>query len=255
MTTLAGDRDMGKRGIFAAALLAAVFASAPVSAQQDGLYAATVVVTGRDNLPERARGFRQTLELVLVKVALDEEAALLAGEDGLLEHPERLVSDYTYRDRKQGIQISDEQGTRDRSFDLTVRFDPPAIDDLLLNGVSIVPWRGERPEIGAALTIDDGASRYLLTQVSQKGYGQRLAFADAARDLGLSVRLPQDEGDGLDTPARIDGLMTIAASGRWDSDWRLSGDGGDERLVLEGTTFDAAIRKALFGVVPVLVER
>ena len=244
-------RAMSGKGMMAAALLAVLVA---VPAGAEGIYEATVVVTGRDNLPERERGFRQALELVLVKASLDEEAARLAAKDGLLEEPQILVSDYSYRDRKEGIPISDEQGTRDRSFELTVRFSPPAIDDLLLNGANIAPWHGERPEIGAVLTIDDGASSYVLTQVSEKDHGKRLAVEDAAKELGLAVLLPRDEHDALDRMARIDGTMAITASGDWDSDWKMSGKGGEERLALKGTTFAAAIRKALFGIAPVLVE-
>lgn len=242
-------------GIFAAALLAALSVAAPgAAAAQDDLYSATVIVTGRDNLAERARGIGEALPLVLMKVSLDEEAPLLAAGEGLLEDPERLVADYSYRDRKEGIQISDEQGTRDRSFELTVRFDAPAID-ALLREADIMPYRGPRPEIGVVLEIEDGTSRYLLTQVSQKGYGQRMAFADAARALGLPVRLPEAEAESLDTPVRLEGQMTITAAGHWDTAWRATGAGGEERFFLEDTTFDVAIRGGLYGSVSVFGER
>lgn len=246
---------MARRGVAVAALLLAVLAATPAAAQQEeSLYAATVIVTGRDNLAERARGIGEALRLVLTKVSLDMEAASLAAEEGLLENPERLVTEYAYRDRKEGIQISDEQGTRDRSFELTVRFDPLRID-ALLGEVGIMPVRGQRPEIGVALTIEDRASRYLVTQASQKGYGQRMALADAAKAFGLSVRLPDEEDDDLDTPVRLDGQMSITASGHWDTEWRVTGNGGDERFVLKETTFDVAIREALLSSASFLEER
>lgn len=250
--TVAVDGGALVRGgvLAAAALLAAVL---PAAADGD-IYAATVIVTGRDNVAERARGIREALPLVLTKVSLDREAPLLAAEDGLLEDPERLVSEYAYRDRKEGIQISDEQGTRERSFEFTVRFHAHKIDALLME-VGVMPYHGQRPEIGVALTIEDGVSRYLLTQNSEQGYGQRLAFADTAKASGLPIRLPAGEDDNLDTPVRLGGTMTLTASGYWETEWQAGGPGGDERFALEATTFDVAIREALYRTVAVFGER
>lgn len=254
-TAVVESGTLTRGGVLAAAalLVAAVIPVAPAAAADD-IYAATVIVTGRDNLAERARGIREALPLVLTKVSLDREAFSLVTEEGPIENPERLVSEYAYRDRKEGIQISDEQGTRDRSFELTVRFHAHKID-ALLREAAIAPYHGQRPEIGVALTIEDGMSRYLLTQVSQKGYGQRMAFSDEARTFGLSIRLPRDEGDNPDTPVRLDGQMTVTASGYWETRWRAAGPGGEERFVLDATTFDAAIREALYRTVAVFDER
>lgn len=239
----AHDRP-ARRRIAAAVLLAAVLAALPARAQPEDLYAVTVIVTGRDNLDERARGIREALPLVLTKVGADVGAAERAATGGLIDRAEEFVAGFDYRDRKEGIQISDEQGTRDRSFEFTVRFDPQRVD-AALRDLGVRPWRGPRPAIGVALTVEDGVSRYLLTQESQKGYGQRAALADKAAALGLSVHLPRSADTALDQPVRLEGLMSVTATGHWDTHWQVTGDGVAERFAFSGTTFDVAIRDAL----------
>lgn len=229
-------------GIVAAVLLsAAVLAAGQARARQDGLYSVTVIVTGRDNLAERARGIREALPRVLTKVGAGAD---LAVERGLVGAAESFVAGFGYRDRKEGIEISDEQGTRERSFELTVHFDPGKID-AALRDLGVEPWRGPRPEIGVELTIADGASRYRLTQASQKGYGQRMALADAAAALGLSVRLPEAGDAGLKAPVRLEGQMSVTAEGYWDTQWHVRGPGVADSFVVTGATFDVSIGEAL----------
>ena len=86
------------------ALVVALLAAAPAGA--DELYSASAIVTGRDNLAERARGTREALLVVLARVAADPGVAAQA----LPEDPERYVLERRYTDRKAGVQISDEQG-------------------------------------------------------------------------------------------------------------------------------------------------
>jgi hypothetical protein len=68
---------------------------------------------------------------VLTKVSVDAGVASRAVKRGLMEGAEALVVGFDYRDRKESIQISDDQGTRERSFELTVRFDPQRVDAVL----------------------------------------------------------------------------------------------------------------------------
>lgn len=196
----------GMRLVVSALFFIATFLVPVARADNDGLYAVTVIVTGRDNLAERSRGVREALPLVLTKVSVDANVAGRATEQGLIDDPESFVVDFDYRDRKEGIQISDEQGTRDRSFELTVRFDPEMVD-AVIRELSARPWHGPRPEIGIELTINDWTSRYRLTQVAEKGYGQRMALTDKAKALGLSVRIPETEDSTAEAPVRLEGQI------------------------------------------------
>jgi hypothetical protein len=243
-----------RRPLAAVMLPALLLAAAPAAASWD-LYSATVIVTGRDNLSERARGIREALPLVLTKLTVDSELAERAVSEGLTDGAEALVERFDYVDRKEGIQISDEQGTRERSFELTVSFDRQMIDAIVgkLGGTT---WTGERPEIGVVLVVDDGATSYLLTRSSEKGYGQRLALNDRAKALALPVMLPDAVPAGatlevalakvgLTSPVRLEGRMTITPAGYWNTEWWLKGEGLDERFATADTTFDVAFDEAL----------
>lgn len=231
----------------------------PGSGRADGsdLYSSEVIVTGRDNLPERVRGIREALPKVLVKVSGDADVAARAEAAGLLADGEKLVVGLDYVDRKEGIQISDEQGTRERSFRLTVHFDPARIDDLLAK-LGAAAWTGERPGIGLVLVIDDGRSTYLLTRTSKSGYGQRLVVDDVARALALPVDLPET-ADGTDAEAalaalpagqmRLAGRMVATPDGYWNAVWHLGGTVAGTPVTAEFSfthaTFDTAIGDAL----------
>lgn len=234
----------GTRLATSVSLFIATFLAPAAHARNDGLYSITVIVTGRDNLAERSRGIREALPLVLTKVSVDTDVAGRAIEQGLIDHAESFVVDFDYRDRKEGIQISDEQGTRDRSFEFTVRFDPEMVD-AALRELDAQPWHGPRPEIGVELTITDWTARYHLTQVSEKGYAQRMALADKARALGLSVRIPETEAFASDSPVRLEGEMSITSAGYWDTQWHVTALHIDKSFTLTGTTFDVAFEEAL----------
>lgn len=216
---------------------------APAAAAPADLYSATMIVTGRDNLAERARGIQAAFPLVLTKVRADAEVGDRAVAEGLSRQAEALVSRLDYVDRKEGIQISDEQGTRERSFELTVHFDPRRIDGIV-TGLGGEPWMGPRPQVAVTLVVRDGVSEYLLTGASDRGYGQRLALRDGADALGMPIALPDTDG-AAGSPVRLEGRMEMTPAGYWNTGWHLAAAGLDERFTFENTTFDAAISGAL----------
>lgn len=249
----------------ALALLPTLLLTQGATAEQVDLYSATVIVTGRDNLAERARGIREALPLVLTKLTVDREIAARAVADGLADKAETSVESLAYLDRKEGIQISDEQGTRERSFELTVRFDPAKVNGIVESLGSAV-WTGDRPKIMVALLIDDGASTYLVTSTSERGWGQRLALEDEAKALALPIALPGavPAAESLDSAiakagegaaARLEGRMTMTKSGYWNTGWRFAANGIDERFATDGVTFDAAIAGALLRSAKALAKR
>src|SRR5258708_5858941 len=112
-------------GIFLAAALACCTAT-PATAAED-LYRAQTVVTGQGEA-NRMIGFASCMEDVLIKVSGAER---LAGDRRLAAYKAKakdFVTAFDYHDQFSGKPKRDEQGTRDRPFDLTVDFDKEKID-------------------------------------------------------------------------------------------------------------------------------
>jgi hypothetical protein len=209
-----------------------VFLSGVVLAEGSDLYRAAAIVTGRDNVPERERGTREALLAVLARVSADPGVAAEAKP----EDPESFVLERRYTDRKAGVQISDEQGTRDRSFVLEVRFDPARVD-ALLRSLGREPWRGERPRLLVRLRVTDTAATYEVTQDSERGWGQREAIAAAGIKAGIPVVLPPGRAARV-----LSGKMRMTPEGYWRTEWRLGG----ERWTVPPATFDRAIENGIW---------
>src|SRR6516225_4747532 len=112
---------------------------ATTAATAGDLYSAQTVVTGQGEA-NRVIGFAACLEDVLIKVS---GAVKLAGDPRLAAYQSRagdFVRAYSYHDQMSGTPVRDEQGTRDRPYDLTVEFDEKKIDDLL-GAIGLTPWR------------------------------------------------------------------------------------------------------------------
>src|SRR5947209_19670991 len=104
-----------------------------------------------------------------------------------------MVQDVAYVDRMSDIALHDEQGSRDRPFDLRVAFDPARVD-AALGELGVAPWRGPRPPLLAlvAITRRDG-SRLTMTADGLKGGREREALLAAAERFGMRViLLPED---------------------------------------------------------------
>src|SRR5213080_4507409 len=94
------------------------------------LYRAKVTVTGQGEA-NRIIGFAACLEDVLIKVS---GALKLAGDRRLAPYKSNardFVRAFSYHDQMSGKPKRDEQGTRDRPYDLIVDFDAKKIDDVL----------------------------------------------------------------------------------------------------------------------------
>ena len=217
-------------GVYRTVLL--VFLSGAVLAGESDLYRANAIVTGRDNLAERERGTREAFLAVLAKVGADPSVAKQAKS----EDPESFVLERRYTDRKAGVQISDEQGTRDRSFVLEVRFDPARVD-ALLRSLGREPWRGERPPLLVRLRVTDTMATYEVTQESERGWGHREAILAAGRKAGMPVVLPPAHAARV-----LSGEMRMTPDGYWRTEWRLGG----ERWTVGPATFDRAIENGIW---------
>src|SRR3546814_7159043 len=109
---------------------------------------------------------------------------------------------YEDEDRKKGIQISDEQGTRDRSFHFRVDFDPEAVDGIL-HQLGLAAWHRDRPRLLVALAVTDHQGPFIVGTEFGRGIGQRETLLLDARRRGIPLVLP-----------RMDSVETLAVSHR-----------------------------------------
>src|SRR5689334_5132381 len=161
-----------------ALFLIALLLPAAAATGEDALYRATAFVTGQGEA-ERARGEALCLEEVLVKVSGDPSLRDDADLPPLQADAGRLVRSFRYRDRMSGIPVHDEQGTRERPFDLTVTFDPAKIDAALAQ-LHRKPRREPRPRLAVLLGVRDATSSYVLAADGARGLGQRQSLAQTA---------------------------------------------------------------------------
>ncbi|PTW59856.1 hypothetical protein C8N35_106241 [Breoghania corrubedonensis] len=238
------------------------------------LYSATTFVTGQRE-ETRVPGIKATFASVLVKVTgatkiLERKAfAAYAAKAG------DYVSGYGYRDRMEGIPHHDEQGSRDRPYDLTVHFVPAKIDGIIKE-LGFRKWALPRPIITPLVKVEFQGSSFFMTRDAEKGVGQRDALLAEAEKLGMAVALPHAATlDGMDVgPPNIEGpsqaalesvaeqtggdtvlscvLVWDAEKLVWNSSWRIM-VGGQARQWQEATeTFDGAFRAGLGGAAALL---
>jgi hypothetical protein len=239
------------------------------SARADGtseLYQARAFVTGQGEA-ERARGFALCLEDVLVKLSGDPRLRDDPRLAPLEAQAARIVAAFHYHDRMSGLAVHDEQGTRDRPFDLFVSFDPAGVD-AALRSLERAPWLAARPRVVVLLGVRDAQTSYVLATDGERGLGQRQALAAAAEKRALPMVLPStavlavdavSRGQLGDTAARFDGVQaavdgdatligrlvwTEAALG-WTAAWRFAWQGREHRWEIAGVSFDDAFRDAV----------
>lgn len=233
----------------------------------DSLYQGRAIVTGTDER-SRPRGIVEAFEEVLVKLSGDPRLLGDARVAAVSTRAATMVVDYDYRDRMEGFPIHDEQGTRDRPYDLTVRFARAAID-ATLRELGREPWLAPRPKLGVFIAVHLGPTRYVLADAGERGFDQRSALLDAASRRGIPVVLPgaaalaaarlgadslaatdlariDDAARGLGGDRALTGQMTWdQAALRWTADWRLMVDGAERRWRTREATFDETFRSTL----------
>lgn len=251
---------------FSFLLVAILGARGALAVEVSGLNQADAIVTGTGEA-ERLRGFKLGLEEVLIKRTGD--AALVHTEKvaPLMNRAAEFVERYEYEDRKKGKQISDEQGTRDRSFFLRMTFTPAKLD-AELRALGVAPWSGARPTIVVCLGIKDSVRSYVLGAETPLGAEQREALMSVAGKHGVPVVLPaMDMEDrariGYDNiadgeverlrrfskryggDALLFGTLVMDAQGYWTLSWSLDWNDKLDRDRLDGVTFDVALRTAI----------
>ena len=263
--------------IIALTLAFALLLAVPFGARAEGddaLYRARTIVTGQRE-PERLVGFGHCLEDVLVKVSGDLRLAGDARLAPMEREASHFVTSYRYHDRMAGIPLHDEQGTRDRPYDLFCRFNRAGVDALLAS-LRQAPWRGPRPTLVLFLGVHQFARRFVLARDGKDGADMRDALAAAAEKWGMRVVLPDAKAVAARhlTVERLDGRAPpgleaaahaaggeIALSGTlvwrerlpgWVGQWHLEKGRRVSNWQVRAASFDAAFRNAVGGAMQIL---
>ena len=238
------------------------------------LYQAKVTVTGQGEA-NRIFGFAACLEDVLIKVS---GALKLSGDPRLVAYKSKaksFVTGFSYRDQFLGKPIRDEQGTRDRPYDLTVEFEESKIDDILKT-FGLKPWLSHRPRLAVFVEMEQGPRNYIVTADGPQSDLQRDALLAAADKRGMDIVLPGTAalaksnitGGELRT-APFPALMPVAAEqggevvlvGRlvwddrelgWTTQWRMDWGDRTHSWQVRGVTFDEAFRRGIGGAAQIL---
>lgn len=229
------------------------------------MYRADAIVTGTDTR-QRPWGFAQALREVLVKSSGDPRLKDDPRTARLAAQADRFVACFDYVDLMASVPLHDDQGTSDRPHRLTVYFVPAKIDAILAQ-FGDKPWRGERPAVVPVLLVHGRKPPpYVLNAQSRMGAEQRGAFAVAAGELGMAVRLPSGAqllawGAGAghlpeDPPPSSAGEAVVVGTLDWSETlpgwigrWRMRWHGADYAWGISGVNYDAAFRNIVRGVV------
>jgi hypothetical protein len=255
-------------------IAALTYCSGTFAAAADDLYRAQAVVTGQGEA-NRIVGFAACLEDVLIKVS---GAPKLAGDPRLAPYKSSagdFVRAHSYHDQMSGTPTRDEQGTRDRPYDLIVDFDEKKIVDLL-GAIGLTPWLSHRPVLAVFVEMEQGARKYIVTADAGQSAAPREALLAAAARRGMSIVLPSVAAlakSGIKA-AELTAVPSstlaaraaeqggeVALVGRlvwddqelgWATEWQMEWQGRRSRWQLRGVTFDEAFRRAIGGAAEIL---
>jgi hypothetical protein len=238
------------------------------------LYQARTIVTGQR--PEtRIPGMVRCLAQVLVRVSGDPRLAEHAMLADVAKSPEAAVKTYRYRDLYAARPIRDEQGTRDRPYEMTVEYDPAKIDAILAS-MGSRPWLAERPRLVVFLAVHHIATNFMLDTMVDPGQLMRESFKDASWSAAMEVVIPSpdtlakagltvDGAPGTKLSALLPfvdrkvGQVPLAGTLDWSrqllawkAEWRLAVDGTEHRWGIAGVNFDAAFRNGVGGAAQIL---
>jgi uncharacterized protein len=238
------------------------------------LYRAQTPVTGQ-LLDNRLIGFARCLEDTLVKLSADTR---LAGDPRLEPYKAKageFVRSHDYRDQMSGTPKRDEQGTRDRPYDLIAYFDETKIDRLLAE-LGAKPWPSPRPSLGIFAVMEQGGKPRIVTSDGKLTDVHRDSLLSASDRRGMIIALPTVESlvrsdvsvaDLMGTPSpKLAAVMAeqggdVALVGRlawsdddlgWVTEWQMDWQGKPHRWQFRGVSFDEAFRRGIGGAAQIL---
>jgi uncharacterized protein len=245
-----------------------------MAAEAADLYRAQAIVTGQGET-NRIIGFASCLEDVLIKVS---GAQKLAGDRRLAAYKSKakgFVRAFSYHDQMSGTPTRDEQGTRDRPYDLIVDFDEKKIDDIL-KALGLEPWLSRRPVLGVFVEMQQGLKKYMVTADADQSELQRESLLAAASKRGMAIVLPSVAAlaklsiNGVELRTMTSSTLAsvaaqqggeIALVGRlvwvdrelgWATQWQMDWQSRTHRWQVRGVTFDEAFRRGIGGAAQIL---
>ena len=263
----------GARAIISLSVALALACGGALAAVPD-LYRAQAIVTGQGEA-NRLFGFGACLEDVLIKVS---GAQGIGGSRRLAAYKanaKNLVRAFDYHDQMSGKPKRDEQGTRDRPYDLIVDFDARKIHDAL-GALGLKPWLSHRPVLATFVQMQHGSREFVITADAEQSALQRESLQAAAAKRGMPVLLPSAaalakagiKGAELNTMsasalspvvAELGGEVALIGRLVWDdselgwaTQWRLDWHGRTHRWKVRVTTFDEAFRRGIGGAAQIL---
>ncbi|MEI9411986.1 MULTISPECIES: DUF2066 domain-containing protein [unclassified Mesorhizobium] len=236
-------------------------------ANDDVLYRSSVIVTG-DREETRVPSIPEGFELAAQKLTGNPDIAQNPAFASLATGAPGMVWSYTYHDRMFGTPIHDEQGTRDRPFDLTFQFDRKRMDHAMAV-LGEKPWLGARPKLALVVEVTDMARSYVLAADGVHGSDLRASFEDASARFAIPIifaneadlsALAQENLDALplETLASLKSRLGADAilvghldwetkEPGWHAVWSLPFSPEDTKWEVGGVNFDAAFRNAIGG--------
>jgi uncharacterized protein len=255
-------------------IVALTSCSGTMATAADDLYRAQAIVTGQGEA-NRIIGFAACLEDVLIKAS---GALKLAGDRRLAAYKSNakdFVRAFSYHDQMSGTPTRDEQGTRDRPYDLIVDFDEKKIDDLL-GVLRLNPWLSHRPIVAVFVEMQQGPKSYMVTADADQAAIQRESLFAAAAKRGMTAVLPSAAAlaesringaeFGTTTSSKFGSVAArqggeVALIGRlvwvdrelgWATQWRMDWQSRTHRWQARGVTFDEAFRRGFGGAAQIL---
>ncbi len=233
------------------------------------MYRAQAVVTGQGEA-NRIVGFASCLEDVLIKVS---GAQQLAGDRRLAAYKsnaKNFVRAFSYHDQMSGKPHRDEQGTRDRPYDLTVDFEEGKINGIL-KALVLKPWLSHRPWLAVFVEMKQGPKNYIVTTDGIRSDLQRDALLAAADRRGMDIVLPSvaalaksnlNGSELMTVPSSTLALVATEQGGEvalvgqlvwddrklgWATQWQMDWRGRTYHWQIRGVTFDEAFRRGIGG--------
>ncbi len=219
--------------------------SAEQGALRPEFYRATAIVTGTD-MRQRPLGFERCLIEVLVKLTGRPGLRDDPNVKALAHHADTLVDSFTYVDPRAALLHHDDQGTYDRSQELTVRFKPEAVDAALAT-LGIPLWRGKRPLLTPVLLVRNrDPTPFLLSVETPRGVDMRSSIVRIASSFGIGTHFPSEselDAWGIDTigfpaPLAAPGLDQLLVIGTLSFNVKEMGWTGEFHTELNGAVRD-----------------
>ncbi len=241
---------LGRRATLAA-VACCVAGTGRAAPPLDDLYSGRAITTGMD-LRGRAEGLERCLRATLVKVSGNPALATDPRVPGLVPDPAALLGNLVYLDRMSDLPHQDEQGSRDRPYDLQAWFVPARIDAVLVR-LGEAPWLAPRPRLAVEVEMQRGGSRYRLLGDGDADERPRGALLAAADRYGLHVVLPLSDHTGAVDGVPVSGTVVWNdAEFGWVGQWSLAWQGRPCSWRIAGVSFDEAFRNLLAGALQIL---